>query len=783
MNIFTLMGTIMVDNTSANRSISSTGQQAEGLAGKMATGFGKVGQAFSTVGDKLTSFGTSMTAKVTAPIVAVGTAATKMAMDTEESLAKVNSILQLSGTEWTKYQQDLKQGANEIGMAYTDYANSAYDAISAGVKQGDVTKFLTEQNKLAKGGLTDLGTAANLTTTIMNSYGKGIEDVSHISDVLINTQNKGKVTVGELGANMGKIIPTAKAQNVSLEQLGAGYSILTAKGIACAESTTYMNSMFNELGKGGTQVDKALREISGKSFSELQKEGKTTGDVLEMLNKYAQDNGKSFGDLWSSAEAGKAALVLLGDGADQFNEALKGMNESTGAANAAFETMNGTAKEQLNQAINEMKNAFSDLGTAMTPIVAQVAEVVKGFANWASSMIQTHPQFVEMATKVALVVAAIGPLISVVGMVSSGIGTLCGIVSSVAGFFTVGATGVSGFSAALAAITGPVGIAVAAITGIIATLVLLYQNNEQVRDAINQCWEAIKQCFSSACEAIKGIINTFIEAFKQLWTKYGTDIKEIAKAAWDYIAQIFKTAIDLIKDIFNVFSAAFQGDWKGMWEAVKKLASDLWNNITDLLKKWLDLLVTSIVNIGGNMMNAGKEIFTKLKEGITKVWNTIMSWLNQVKQNPVKTITGIGSSMFNAGKSIFTQLLNGLKNMWSGIESWVTDKVNWIKDKVTFWDNSQSKMNSSSSSSKKHAGGINYVPYDGYFAELHKGERVLTASENNALNSNNNVANSVAPQINIVMNYPQVDNLKNIKTISRQLKEQITQGDRALGLV
>ena len=770
----------MVDNTAANRSISSTGQAADGLAGKMATGFGKVGTVFSNIGDKLTSFGTSMTANVTAPIVAVGTAATKMAMDTEESMAKVQSILGISGAEWNKYQQDLKQGANELGMAYSDYADAAYSAISASVEQGKVTGFLTEANKLAKGGMSDLSTTTDILTTAINAYGLSADDASHISDVLINTQNKGKTTVAELASSMGKIIPTAKAQNVSLEQLGAGYQILTAKGIATAEATTYYNSMLNELGKGGTQVDKILREVAGGSFAELEASGKSVGDVLQILKDYADANGKSFSDLWSSSEAGKAALVLLSDGAEEFNNALSGMNDCVGVANSAFETMNGTAKEQLNQAINEMKNAFSDLGTAMTPIVAQVAEVVKEFANWASSMIQTHPQFVEMATKVALVVAAIGPLISVVGMVSSGIGTLCGIVSSVAGFFTAGATGISGFSAVLAALTGPIGIAVAAITGIIATLVLLYNKNEEVRNAINQCWEAVKQCFSAACEAIKGIINAFVASFNQIWQKYGTDIKEIASAAWKLVGDVFKGAFDFIKDVFNIFKDAFKGDWKAVWEDVKKLASDVWNNIGKALGDWLDLMVKAIVNIGHAMFEAGKSIFTKLWDGIKSIWNSIKSWINQVKHDPVKAITGIGSALFSAGKSIFTKLWEGIKSVWSGIQSWVGEKVEWIKDKVTFWNNSNNSMNKSSV--KSHAGGINSVPYDNYFTVLHKGERVLTASENNALNSKDTSFSS-APQINIVMNYPQVSSKADIKTISRQLKEQISQGDRALGLV
>ena len=54
---------------------------------------------------------------------------------------------------------------------------------------------------------------------------------------------------------MGKVIPTAKANNVQLDQVCTAYADMTAKGIATAESTTYLNSMLNELGKGGTTVE------------------------------------------------------------------------------------------------------------------------------------------------------------------------------------------------------------------------------------------------------------------------------------------------------------------------------------------------------------------------------------------------------------------------------------------------------------------------------------------------------------------------------------------------
>ena len=90
---------------------------------------------------------------------------------------------------------------------------------------------------------------------------------------------------------------------------------------------------------------------------------------------------------------------------------------------------------------------------------------------------------------------------------------------------------------------------------------------------------------------------------------------------------------------------------------------------------------------------------------------------------------GLGQAFLQIGKNIFTALWNGLVDVWNQIATWVSDKVNWLVDKLAFWRRGQNSMDSGNS----HAGGLPYVPYDNYPAMLHRGESVMTAADSQGL--------------------------------------------------
>ncbi|NLA28024.1 MAG: phage tail tape measure protein [Firmicutes bacterium] len=440
--------------------LKNTGLSAEQLAKK-----------FKDVGAKLTDVGKKMTTRVTAPIVAAGVAVVKLASDFEDSLAKVSTLADESQVSMAGLREGILDISTASGVAATEVAGSLYDALSSGVETANVLDFVRTNIMLTKAGFTDMSTAVDATTTVLNAYGEAAYDVVKIGDILVKTQDEGKITVDELAKSMGRVIPTASSLSVNIDQLGAAYAIATAKGQNARIATTNLNSMLGEMGKTGSKTDKALREMTNKSFKQLMEDGRTVGDVLGLLNEYAGKAGLSLADMFGSTTAASMALTLLSDGVDSYNSKVDIMNNATGVMAENVEKLL-TPSEKMKIALNKIKNEGIKMGVLLLPIVEKLADALSRLADWLGEMDDKTRQTIITA---AGIVAAIGPLLMVLGSVSTGISSIIGLVTKIGPIISgltgiiggaAGATG--GLSAAFAAISGPVGWAIAGIAALTA---------------------------------------------------------------------------------------------------------------------------------------------------------------------------------------------------------------------------------------------------------------------------------------------------------------------------
>lgn len=521
-------------------------------------------------GEKVKDAGSGMTKKVTAPILAAGAASAKMAMDFEDSMAKVSTIADATEVPMDEMQKAILDLSNQTGISSEEIAQNVYDSISAGQKTGDAVNFVSNSTKLAKAGFADAGAALDVLTTIMNAYGLKASEVTNVSDMLIQTQNLGKTTVADLASSMGKVIPTANAYGVSLDELCAGYAIMTANGVATAESTTYMNGMLNELGKSGTNVSKTLKEKTGKTFKELMDSGMSLSDVLKIISDAATENNKSFGDMWSSSEAGKAGMILLGDSAENFNGVLEQMQNSAGATNTAFEKLD-TNSTKIKKATNELKNDAIDLGTTLmeelAPIIENIAEKISQFTEWFNGLSESEKQ---MIIQIGLIVAAIGPLLIVLGtVVSSG--------AKIIGGIPVIAKGLSGLFGIIAA--NPV---LTIITAIVIAVFTLWTTCDEFREGVLEGIDILKTVLPAGYDFCVELGEEKLGRIQDAYEKYGGGITGILAASWQTWKEIWSTGFDVIDKLTGGKLTGVKNKFWSKFEEIKNVVK----NALDAVKRF-----------------------------------------------------------------------------------------------------------------------------------------------------------------------------------------------------
>lgn len=372
MEIFKLIGTIVLNGTDKVKDdIEATKKHGEKLASQ-----------FSKAADEVAQFGVKVAATVTTAATAIGTFAVKTASEFETSFAKVSTLLDTTALDVEAYKKKITDVSSEMNVSTDELCESIYQAISASVDQADAIDFTTQALKLAKGGFTDTATAVDIMTTAINAYGMSASDAESIADKLIMTQNKGKTTVGELAAAMGRVIPAANTFGVSLDELCGYYATMTANGISTAETTTYLNSMIKELGTGSENLNVAIayatESVLGekKSFQELTSEGYSVLDVIGMLGKYSEQTGESIIGMFSSSEGGMAAQVLSNN-IEGVTENIEAMKNSVGATEEAYKKMESSTTSSFKKIKNQVKNMFTELGKKLLPTVNKLLKTTE----------------------------------------------------------------------------------------------------------------------------------------------------------------------------------------------------------------------------------------------------------------------------------------------------------------------------------------------------------------------------------------------------------------------
>lgn len=574
----------------------------------------------------------------------------------ETSLAKVGTIADLGKLSIQKLGSQITDMSNTMGIAATDIAEATYQAISAGQDTANAVAFAGQAAKLAAAGFTSTTSAVDILTTALNAYGLSADQATHVSDVLLTTQNLGKTSVDELSSSMGKVIPLAAAYNVSVENLSSGLAVMTANGIATAEATTYTKSMLNELGDTGSSVGKILQQQTGKSFAQLSADGKSLGDVLQVLYDSVGDDGTAFAGLWSSVEAGTGALSLVSGGADKFNGVLAQMVDSAGATDTAYQTMTDTFQHSMESLQTTAENLSIDLFEAMEP-------GLKEAANWGTDCLNTLTSALNEGGPAAMLDAASGILENLTA----------GVVQKIPGLAS-------------------------AATQVITKLV------QYLADHQDEIFDAGIQLLEQLIIGITDNLPQLITAAAELIAKFSAALISHLPDLLNCGAALLTTLVDgIIRSIENLGEAALAciakltGVWDGSMDEWGHIGENIvtgllngitgmWDTLVSTVKGKVNGMVSTVKNVLG--IHSPSKVFTEIGENVTQGLvngiNTGTPAAQEAIQNIAQTLNNYGPDFATVGATITEQFRTKLTEGWAQIQSDIqTDALGAIETLAT----------------------------------------------------------------------------------------------------
>ena len=585
----------------------------------------KATKDISYLGKKLSNTGKSLTTKVTLPIIGIGAAALKVGSDFEAGMSKVSAITGATGADLEK----LKDQAKELGATTKFSANEAAEAMTylgmAGMNTEQIMAAMPGMLDLAAASGTDLATTADIVSDALTAFGMEAKESGHLADVMAKASSTANTNVEMLGESFKYAAPVATAFGMSAEETTTALAMMANSGIKASQAGTTLRGALTRLTDPSKEASGIMKQL-GLNISDTEGNMLPFNDIMNQLRSSTKKLSKEQQMQAISTIFGKEAMsgmmAILNTSTDDFANYTNELINSNGAGKTMAETMQGNLKGSLTKLKSALEGVGIQISERLIPSIQKMAEKINNLVTRFSNLSERTQ---DMIVKIALITAAIGPFLLIVGKTITTVGKLKA---------TWGLLGQALEGVAL----GPIIAIIAGIAALIAIFAYLYKTNEDFRNKVQELWEQIRVFFSTAIEAIKLLITSLCNLLTSAWESNFLNIQGIVQSGWDFITQIFTSAIEILTGIFRVFTDLLQGNWSGALENIKKLLETIISSIKNIFTSGLDFILnlfgTSLDKLKTNInqkIEAIKNIFYGLRDAIKNVVTGIVNAFKNIR--------------------------------------------------------------------------------------------------------------------------------------------------------
>lgn len=728
------VGYLDLDISGFINNLKKANQEAEGSAKTLSN---TMGDGLKTVGGKISSVGKAMTAGITTPIVAAGTASVKTAMNFDSAMSKVSAISGATGKDFT----NLKDKALEMGAKTKFSASEAADAMSymamAGWKTEDMLDGIEGIMNLAAASGEDLASTSDIVTDALTAFGMSASDSGHFADILAAASANANTNVSMLGESFKYVAPVAGALGYSAEDVSIALGLMANSGIKASQGGTALRTILTNMVQPTDEMAIAMEKLGVKlddgngnmlSFrdvmlqlregfgnTKISSEELTSGlSRLEEQFSAGEITEKQYNegveDLMTSAygaegalkaqlaatlagKTGMSGLLAIVNASDEdFNKLADAIDNADGSA----ENMAKTMLDNLGGRITILKSALEGvaytIGSILIPYVEKVVAKIQELANWFANLSEEQQRNI---VKWAAIIAAVGPVILAIGKLIVGVGSLIKAFSEIRTAITAIKAGFGimkgSITTLLSGISAPMIAIVALVAVLVAAFVNLWNTNEEFRNAMIEIWNGIKENISNFVSEVSsrffelGItFESVVEVIKTVWNGFCEILAPVFIAAFEAASAFLQGVLGIIIGLLDMFIGSFNGNWDQFLNGLKTVWQSIWNAIKSIFTTIINA-IKSVVNVFLSWFGTNwQQVWNKIKSVASQALNAVKSTVSNVF-NAIKSTISNG---LNAAKNTVTNILNAIKSKFTsimeGCHSAVTGAIERIKSAFNF---------------------------------------------------------------------------------------------------
>lgn len=557
----------------------------------------------------------------------------------------------------------------------------------------------------------DLANASDAVTDILSAFGMQASDAGMAADQFAYAQANANTSADQLTEAMSNCGVNANGFGQDLTQTNAVLMALSNEMLKGAPAGTALSAVFRDMGNamkdGCIQIGKTKVQITDSKGNFLDMTEIIKG-VEKATNGMSESERQAALSSTFTADSIKAMGILLNEGSDKVAGYADQLENCGGSAEKMAEVMNDNLNGQITALKSALEGAAISIGEALLPMIKGLVSVLQGALTWFNGL---NSGVKTTIVTVGLVVAAIGPLLLILGSLASAIGNLIelralmaesSILSSaigrVSGLFTslrnviMGSVVPAIQSLWAFMLANPITIVIAAIAALVAGFVYLWNNCESFRNFWLNLWDNIVEVVGKAPASVQAAFNSIMNAFNGIKTFLGDLVGGIKTLLGD----LFSGNFGKLSEDVQKLGKQLQKDFQNIIVSLRKSLLDGTNALKDAFSNGLATLLDPIINWGYSVNGYFGDAFTDLYGTIEDTFGLIVDYIRDSISIMISIFTGDWQGALQGVQNLFSNLGNNimtiLSDLWNfiseifmGIGQVIVDKLSEVGTNISNW--------------------------------------------------------------------------------------------------